>query len=430
MKKNKIFIQIASYRDPELAHTIESLIENADNPENLVICIAWQNNKEDKFNSEINKYFDEKRCTIKIIDIDYKDSKGACWARYEIQRRYDNEEYTLQLDSHHRFVKGWDTLTKKMYNDLIMLGIKKPLLTAYLPSYNPQNDPNDRVNEPWKMVFDRFTPEGVIFFLPVTIENWNTLLIPIRTRFYSAHFAFTTGKFCLEVPHNPEYYFHGEEISIAVRAFTHGYDLFHPHKIVAWHEYTREGRKKHWDENKTWQSYNSNSLKINRELFGMDGLEIKDFGKFGFGKTRLLEDYEKYAGIKFNNRGVQKYTLDRFDPPNPEYKNEEEYLNSFETVFKHCINVYKDLINQNVKYDFIAIILEHEIDGETTTIFRKDLLKDEFLNIFQKQKTSNNNFYDIWVEFTTKIKPNKYVVWPYKTDEGWGDKIEGTIGEI
>ena len=39
MKKNKIFIQIASYRDPQLVPTIKSILENAKKPENLVFCI-------------------------------------------------------------------------------------------------------------------------------------------------------------------------------------------------------------------------------------------------------------------------------------------------------------------------------------------------------------------------------------------------------
>ena len=38
----KIFIQIASYRDPELEKTIKSAIENAKRPKNLVFGIARQ----------------------------------------------------------------------------------------------------------------------------------------------------------------------------------------------------------------------------------------------------------------------------------------------------------------------------------------------------------------------------------------------------
>jgi len=421
LKNDKIFVQIASYRDPELCNTIESLLSNADNPDNLVICIAFQNSKEDVFTTDINTYKYDKR--FKIIDIDYKDSKGACWARNLIQQYYDNEEYTLQLDSHHRFVKGWDTICKKMYSNLQNLGHKKPLITAYLPSYDPSNDPDGRIMQPWKMNFDRFTPEGVIFFLPATIDEYKVLFLPVKARFYSAHFAFTTGDFCVEVQHNPEYYFHGEEISIAVRAYTWGYDLFHPHVLVAWHEYTRNGRKKHWDENSEWYRLNLHSLKINRQLFGMDGEKITDFGKYGFGKERTLTDYEMYAGIKFSNRTISEYTLENKYPPNN--------LNSvYVRRYKHCIDIHKSQINHEDDYQFIAVILEYHDERGYQTIYRKDLLENEIKNLLNIQKYENKEFHNIWVEFYNKnIEPNRFVVWPYIKNIGWGNKIEGKIGE-
>ena len=51
---------------------------------------------------------------------------------------------------------------------------------------------------------------------------------------------FADGKFCKEVLYDPHYLFHGEEINLTVRAFTHGYDLFHPHKPVVYHEYSQD----------------------------------------------------------------------------------------------------------------------------------------------------------------------------------------------
>ena len=49
------------------------------------------------------------------------------------------------------------------------------MITAYVPSFNPENDPKERVMVPWKMNFDRFIPEGTIFFLPkLKITNHKT----------------------------------------------------------------------------------------------------------------------------------------------------------------------------------------------------------------------------------------------------------------
>ena len=265
-RNSKIFVQIASYRDPQLEPTIKSMLENADKPENLVFSICRQYHPEDGFD-KLDEYRKDKR--FKIIDVIYTESKGACWARNLLQQQYKGEGYTLQIDSHHRFSPHWDTELIKMIKDLQKDGYPKPLLTGYIPSFDPDNDPGSRVQEPWRMVFDRFIPEGAVFFLPETIPNWQSLTRPVTARFYSAHFCFTLGEFSEEVQHDPLFYFHGEEISIAARAYTHGYDLFHPHKPIVWHEYTRKGRTKQWDDDSAWGEKNNVAHKRNRVLFGI-----------------------------------------------------------------------------------------------------------------------------------------------------------------
>lgn len=413
---SKIFIQIASYRDPELLPTLKDCISKAKFPENLVFSIAWQHTKEDVWDN-LDEFWGDPR--FKIIDIDYKESKGACWARNTLQQQYDGEEYTLQLDSHHRFIDNWDEELINMYEGLRSRGYEKPLITSYISSYNPETDPVGRTMVPWKMNFDRFIPEGAIFFLPASIDNHKELTEPIPARFYSAHFAFTGGQFVKEVPHDPEYYFHGEEISIAVRAYTWGYDLFHPHKIIAWHEYTRKNRVKQWDDDQTWVSKNSNSHLRNRKLFEMDRL-VKDidFGIYDFGKIRTLEDYERYAGVSFKKRAVQKYTLDNNLAPNPPLYG-EEFEKSFLQIFKHCIDLHKGQFTEN-DYDFWAIIFEDEIGG---TIHRQDLVEGEIIN----QLSIEDPFIKIWRTFNTEKKPHKWVVWPHSKSKGWLNKIENKL---
>ena len=416
MGNGKIFIQIASYRDPQLVPTIKDCIKNAKKPEKLVFSIAWQHSTEDEWDN-LDEFKNDNR--FKIVDINYEESKGACWARNQLQQNYDGEEYTLQLDSHHRFVENWDEELIKMYKQLVKKGHKKPLLTSYVSSFDPDNDPAARIQQPWKMNFDRFIPEGAIFFLPATIDDYQERTEPIPARFYSAHFAFSTGKFVQEVPHDPEYYFHGEEISIAVRAFTHGYDLFHPHKVIVWHEYTRKGRKKQWDDDKQWVSKNVHCHSRNRKLFEMDG-EVKDidFGIYDFGTERTLEDYERYAGISFKKRAIQQYTLDNKLAPNPPLFN-EDFDKSFLTIFKHCIDIGFDKISLN-DYEFWVVAFHNEKDE---TIFRKDADVNEINQI----KSDPDGYGKIWREFQTENKPKYWVVWPFSTSNGWCERITGDL---
>jgi len=415
-----IFVQIASYRDNQLLLTLRDMIANAKNPKNLRIGIAWQHSTEDKFDN-LDEFKKDSR--FRIIDIDYKESQGVCWARNKIQQLYDNEKYTLQIDSHMRFAKNWDETLINMLNYLKKKGHKKPLLTAYAPSFDPDDDPAKRAQEPWRMVFDRFIPEGAIFFLPESIPNWQSLEGPVAARFYSAHMCFTLGQFSKEVQHNPEYYFHGEEISIAVRAFTHGYDLFHPHKPVIWHEYTRKGRTKHWDDDKNWSQRNEKCHLMNRKLFVMDG-EVQEGhdGPYGFGKERTLRDYEKYAGILFSKRAVQKQTLDKEYPPNLyNYSSEQDWENSFSRIFKHCINLYKVSVPKD-DYDFWAISFHDEKDE---TIYRKDADSNEINNLIRINQSSP--YYEVWREFNTTAQPKSWSIWPHSKSFGWCERITGTL---
>jgi hypothetical protein len=413
----KIFIQIASFRDPQLSLTIKSMLENAKKPKNLVIGICNQYNKDDEFN--IDEFRNDKR--FKIIDVLDVESKGVCWARNQVQQLYKGEDYTLQIDSHMRFEKDWDDTLIKMVKQLQEKGFEKPLLTGYVSSFNPDNDPAERVKEPWRMAFDRFIPEGTVFFLPETIPNWQNLTEPVPARFYSAHFAFTLGKFSEEVQHDPEFYFHGEEMSIAVRAYTHGYDLFHPHKVVIWHEYTRKGRIKQWDVDRDWVNKNNSSHKKNRKLFEMDG-EVNDinFGKYGFGTERTLRDYEIYSGIRFQKRAVQQYTLDKQYPPNPTiYNSEEEWENSFASIFKHCIDINFSQVPEQ-DYEYWVVAFHNEKDE---TIFRKDADKNEIVNMMRDP----DGYCKVWRDFQTTHKPKYWVVWPYSTSKGWCNRLTGNL---
>ncbi len=414
----KIFVQIASYRDPQLVHTIKNMIENAKKPKNLRIGIARQFHPEDGFD-DMSEYENDKR--FRILNIPYQESKGVCWARNQVQQLYQGEEYTLQIDSHMRFAPNWDDEMIKMIKQLQKKGHEKPLLTGYVSSFDPDNDPQGRMQEPWRMVFDRFIPEGAVFFLPETIPGWRDMTEPITSRFYSAHYCFTLGQFSTEVQHNPEYYFHGEEISIAARAYTWGYDLFHPHKVLIWHEYTRKGRTKQWDDDKSWGNKNSHSHLTNRKLFGMDGETQEGHdGPYGFGTVRTLRDYEKYSGLLFEKRAVQQYTLDKNYPPNPyNFESEEEWKKNFAQVFKHCIDIGFSQVPEK-DYDFWVVAFHGENDE---TLHRKDA----DINEINRMMNDPDGYCKVWREFQTEHKPKYWVVWPHSISKDWCDRITGNL---
>lgn len=450
-----IFVQIASYRDPQLLPTLNAMFENAKNPENLRLSICWQHGDEEKLELFTSNGFEfvstnesnEKvhglgvhtltraGARLQLIDLHFHKTKGACWARNTVQQLYDGETYTLQLDSHHRFAPNWDETLINMLESVRTEETPKPLLTAYVPSFDPENDPAARVADPWKMDFDRFIPEGAVFFLPSTIDDWRERDKPVPSRFYSAHFCFADGSFAVEVQHDPEYFFHGEEISIAARAYTHGYDLFHPHRAVVWHEYTRKGRVKVWDDHTTgqknkgrveldWVERNNICHKRNRILFGMDGEDPKqiDFGKYGFGTVRTLRQYEEFSGLSFEHRGVQQKTLDRVYPPNNvPYTTEEEWKASFVRsndlricVHQNELKIKETFGDSEPDFDFFYVGAH---DAEDKEIHRKDLQEHEIKRHLQHE----------WIDyrfiFLADRKPVTYTIWPHSKSKGWLEKL-------
>lgn len=413
---SKIFIQIASYRDRELIPTIKDCLKNAKYPENLVFAIGWQHDDTET----LDGYDNDPR--FKIIDIPYKDSKGVCWMRHQLNLLHTDEEYCMQLDSHHRFAPNWDEMSIEMIKNLQNVGYKKPALTSYIASYEPLTDPIGRSTEPWMINFDRYLPEGPIFPSPSTIPNYKNLDLPIPARFFSGHFLFTLGSFVKEVVYDPNLYFHGEEINMSVRGYTHGYDMFHPHKILAWHYYNRPTAIKHWSDDTSWGEKDVNSHIRIRKLFGMDG-ETKniDFGIYDFGTIRSLADYEKYAGVRFKDRSVQQYTLDCKIAPNPTIDDPIEYYKSWNQIFKYCIDIHADTVPEN-DYDAWIIAFKNSDGNE---IVRCDADERE-VNILKNSHPSDN-WYKIWRSVHIKEVPYSYIFWPHSKSKGWCEKIERSI---
>lgn len=445
-----VFVQIASYRDPELIPTLCDLIAKSSAPGHLHVCVCWQHGDEQSVDDFVRAGFVLKSsrqvegrklvrlvkdgASILLLDVHFFSTKGACWARSEIQQFYKKEKYTLQLDSHHRFVQGWDRLCIDMLEGLREKSAK-PLLTAYLPAFDPKNDPDGRVMTPWKVDFRKFKAQGVLLFQPSVIAEWEQLSEPVRARFYSAHFAFADGSFATEVQHDPEYFFHGEEISLTVRAFTHGYDLYHPHVLVAWHEYTREGRTKVWDDHVSdnkksgvieldWSERDAKAHHRNLVLFQMDGHRIDeiDFGKFGLGRERSLRDYEEYAGISFQYRGVQQPTLEKKYPPvQTPYASEDEWRTTFLASHEVRIIFEKSELPPDVHdYDFWYVGCHDEKGKE---ISRRDAKPEEI----ERYLRSKSGWIDFPHDFVSAAVPRTFTVWPHSKTREWLGKIVKNI---
>jgi len=312
-----ILLHLPSYRDPELIPTIKDALLNAKYPKRIHFGICRQYHPEDGFDN-LDEFRDDPR--FKIMDVLYTEAQGLPWARAQINEKLlTDEDYILQLDSHHRFAKNWDVTLIKMHKQMEKKGYK-PILAAYLPLYTPFNDPAGRTMEPWQQHFVCFYPHGTIFIRPGLLTGWQDMKEPAPSRFLSGHFCFARSEWAREIKHDPDIYFSGEEINLTVRSYTHGYDMFHPHELVVWHSTMREERDGilKWDDDSKrgvdwWTKQETARAKI-RQLFRVEDNGF-DLTGYDLGTVRTLADYETYAGVNFKNKSVQKYTLDNGYPP-------------------------------------------------------------------------------------------------------------------
>jgi len=270
-----------------------------------------------------------------------------------------------------------------------------------------------------QMDFDHFTSDGIPLFRPRVIPDWPTLERPLRARFLSAHFLFTLGNFIDEVRYDPDLYFHGEEIMLAIRAFTCGYALLHPSEHILWHEYTRAYRIKHWDDHVQargvaleWHERDAVSREKVRQF-----LLAPHIGPFGCGTERSFAEYEAYAGLSFRHRAAQDATLRGEEPPNPPVPS------SWATQpreWRVRIVLDRAALEPEALADSPFWYVGFH-DADKAEIHREDAGADELREVLRGDARK----LVIERQFTSARQPTSWTVWPVDRTGNWLGKLEG-----
>jgi hypothetical protein len=297
-----IFVQIASYRDPECQWTLKDMFEKATNPERVFVGIAWQyviGEDDHCFQVEMRPK------QVRIQRLNARLSKGVCWARSITQQLWQGEEYTLQIDSHTRFEPDWD---QKLIHMSRQTGSPKPVITCYPPAYTPPDKPY--TGQIYAMGAKEFDRDGMFTMQGRGIAVEDAPRKPIPGVFCSACFLFAPSAVIQEVPYDPNLYFLGEEITLAVRLWTHGWDLFYPNMPILYTNWDRKYRKTHFEDHRDWGALNRRSHeRVHYLLSGQepaDPTALDDIEKFGLGSVRTLDEYQRYSGVNFRKKTLNR----------------------------------------------------------------------------------------------------------------------------
>lgn len=412
---NLIFVSIAAYRDPQLVPTVNDLIAKAQHPDRLRFGICWQHGGEEP----ALPFAADSR--FRILDVDWRVSKGACWARAEVMKLWQGEDWFLQVDSHCRFAAQWDRKVLEAVEQAKALGSEKPIISTYGTAFRP-GECEILQQIPLMVAFETFTHEKVPELKPVVMPRWQQRTAPMRARFIGAGFVFTSGSFVLDVPYDPGLYFMGEEATMTVRAYTSGYDIFHPHQPLVWHDYVRAEGSRHWDHHtgkgdapRAWSELDSLSKeKVRRLLTG------KPVESFGLGVTRTLEQYQDYAGINFALRKAEAYTLECGDPPNPAFDPhwpEKIYL----WIARITIDFLSLPPGSVGDADHWLVAIRNE---KSRQIYERRFPKDEIATL-----TGLEDKIVLICEFQSSTIPDTWVILPVSRMVGNLDRLEGRFAE-
>eukprot|EP00984_Skeletonema_dohrnii_P017952 scaffold8280_cov123-Skeletonema_dohrnii-CCMP3373.AAC.2 len=309
-----IFVAIPSYRDIETFPTIKSLVETSKNPQRIYIGVVFQvdtssNEEIEQFTSgsDYASYFKEynwnPQTNLRTITIDHRHATGPCYARHLAQSLHRGEDYVLQIDSHMRFRPGWDVYLIHQLNQCHDPSMS--VLTTYPPNYDPPHGPGPHAETrgtilvPWK--FDDM--DGMLRQKGRLItSSQNNSNIPCLL--FAGGFNFSQSSLLELCPYDGKLHglFFGEELSMAVRLFTNGVDLYAPPQTVCYHMWKRNPLRKTQDVGSV--SGDNDSINTSDPTSGREAslnivrMQLRGMGR-GLGTVRTVKQFEEALGVDF-----------------------------------------------------------------------------------------------------------------------------------
>jgi hypothetical protein len=290
-----IFIQITSYHDYELEKTIRDAIAKSSGETTLVFGVH-------SIFYEDNSWVDPVRQipNVKLIESKAPENLGMGLGRSIAHSLYSGEDYYFQIDAHSRFDLNWDIFLINEIKIHKNNGFKKPLITQYPKPFWYEGD-IEKIRENKEAVTQFYWKQKERFKnnrIPMqgTIVNLKENKFSISV---SGGSIFTEGEF---LKPNKLIFADGEEIFIAARAYTNGYDMFVPSEMFMFHlYYGTEGKNKRRMVYSDWpeQTVYLEKISIDEIRLVLTGNGIVGEGRLG--TDRSLLEYGNYAGLDFVN---------------------------------------------------------------------------------------------------------------------------------
>lgn len=316
-----IFVSVASFRDYYCSRTLESIYENAANPEKIYVGICIQNDEADEDCVVLKPALEKYKPNIATIRMRHFEAKGPTWARYLCTTLYNKQDYFLQIDSHTLFAKDWDAKLINMILEIKATTVSDDvILSQYPPGYEEYGLENTNSKVVSTLCTSFFNDRDMISFPGAGSVDMTGKSGYIEVAYIAGGMFFCEGKCIKDVPYDPNlpYLFVGEEISHSIRCWTSGYDIYTPNENVVYHLYGRADQPHVWDNNKSYNDNDAtNKIKMLLQLDPDAHTTVPEYvklniEKYGLGTKRTLQQYYDFTGIDIKNKTVSKNFCDKW----------------------------------------------------------------------------------------------------------------------
>ena len=330
-----IFVSIISKSDSQCSTTVSNLFKFATNPERIRVAVVDRTNTLSSryvscdtppipCSSDPTQMLCKYTSNIDVYEMKLEHDAGVMFARHIGQRMYRGEYYALQVgvDAGIVFSDGWD---EELIRQLEATGNEMAVLSTYLSDakIRDASRPISAKPERFTLCHASYKGDGRERRLEhIRSEQVHQSVPPDRTQtpmlqpFWGSEFSFSRGHYVLQVPYDPKLCGldeQDEEISMALRAFTSGYDFYAPTQSVIFRTKGRGGSTIHSDVVASCKGNAKN--KSRKRLYSLIGLNNNDEDatphECGLGAVRDVAKFFTLYGIHAAER-VTEHRLCEF----------------------------------------------------------------------------------------------------------------------
>jgi len=334
LDERTIYFAIASYRDFQCRQTVESAFLRAKNPKRIRVGVVDQivhgedpgcDEPMEPCDTNPNQALCLYANQVDVFEMRADMSVGPVFARHIGHRLYRGEYYYTQSDAHVSYTQNWDAdIIQQMeatHNDLAVL---TTYLTDVQGSIEPETYKSLRNTRPIMCNTDyEGGPQGQHLrhlSQPERIPGIHGS--PQMEPYWAAGYSFSRGHFVVNVPYDlyQPMIFQGEEMSIGIRGFTVGYDMYAPERSVCFHHYavgknasTRNKVPHFWENADHFAGTGKRAMKrllgivhMNPETDKSEWLH-NDEELYGLGGVRTPEKFYETFGIDVRNKRTEHH---------------------------------------------------------------------------------------------------------------------------